>query len=786
MIISALAALLANPPGSLAYHYLLSTLFGLLYIVSRSQHRGSGRARAARWMLASGWLLALRLLILAGTTANWLLLVEDATVLPALVHFIDFASVLVFAWVIFFPEINRSADQGLLIGIVVDAVFLAASVVVVRLAPSAPDPTGNAVYLVWRWLTLILAIAAVVGLQYRQSAQWELALSGFLALAVGLGLQIASTGGGDPLSGMLRVTSLLGYPLLTSAGLRTLTVTADEDRTVEERVSSRLQYTESAEAAIADALASLASARNSQELAQRAAWAVAETMRSEYCLLLSSPDSKGNFAIATGYDLIREIHIDGAALDDRQSPVIASALQQGQALSISSRSKSPDIYTLQTVLGLDSTGPALLAPISDQANVYGGLLLLSPYARRSWSEEQQAMLEKIARHLATAFDRMRIDSGDTGEALNALLEAQEQIQRLEQDNTRLVEALHSEGKLDVGHLEVLDFDPGRSNEAEETIAILEAEIERLKSAKPAAPELPTSEEMEQLKDELQLALQELVDARAEITQLESELSEGQGATRMRRKEIEAIASISQELRQPMSSVMGYTDLLLGESVGLLGAMQRKFLERVQTAVERMGGLLNNLVQMTALEAGQLDLEPTRVDAVGCVEDAVELVGPALRDKRQVLRMDLPEEVPEILGDQTAVSQILGHLLRNAISASPEEGEILLSAKIQGSDEDGFLLLSVRDSGESIPPEDLGRVFKRVHDPRQEMIKGLGEGAVSLSLVKGLSEALSGRVWVESDVTAGSTFTVLLPLAPSAPASAEPTDQASPGSASEAP
>ncbi|MDX1600215.1 MAG: ATP-binding protein [Anaerolineales bacterium] len=760
MIISALAALLANPPGSLSYHFLLSAILGLLYVVSHAQHRGAGRARAARWMLASGWLVSLQLMLLAGTTANWLLLVQDAAVLPALVHFVDFAGILTFAWVIFFPRSHQLGDRSLLFAIVIDALFLAVTVIGVRMAfvGLAIEPA----YLIWRSVGFVTAGAVIVTLLLRRPQQWLLAAAGFLALWIGYGLQIGLSGGADPLSGIIRLLNLLGYPLLASAGLRTLTLEAGEEQRRAEHDMSRLQYTQSAEADVAQALASLASAQTDSELADRAARAVAETMRSEYCLLLSPPDPKGNFSVASGYDLIREQKIEGAPLDDSRTPVLASALEQGKVLSIPSRSKSPDIYTLRSLLGVDSTGPALLIPISEANQVHGGLLLLSPYARRSWSEEQQDTLQNIAGHLAQAFERLKSKPPGSTEAYDALLEAQERLRQLERDNMRLFEALHAEGEIDVSELEVLDLDTLRASEAEETIAILEAEIERLKTAQPATPDLPTSEEMEQLKDELQSTLEDLVSARAEIERLRSELkTDGRGKTD--RADLEAIASIAQELRQPMSSVMGYTDLLLGESVGLLGAMQRKFLERVHSAVERMGALLNDLVQLTRLESGELELQPTRVDLLGCVEEAVENTGSALRDKRQALRMDFPDEVPAVHGDPDAITQILNHLLRNAIAASSEGSEILLSAKVEASHQDGFLMLSVRDSGEGIPPEELGRVFHRLHPSSQGMIQGLGDGGSGLSVVKGLSEALGGRVWVESEVGVGSTFTVLLPL-----------------------
>jgi signal transduction histidine kinase len=330
----------------------------------------------------------------------------------------------------------------------------------------------------------------------------------------------------------------------------------------------------------------------------------------------------------------------------------------------------------------------------------------------------------------------------------------------------LFEALHAEGELDLETLQSIGRASDDAQQAQETISILEAEIARLKTATPPPVPLPTSEELEQLKDELQSALESRAQAMARADELEATLAKVEGGTRMRGADVEAIASIASELRQPMSTVLGYTDLLLGESVGLLGAMQRKFLERVHGAIERMSRLLNDLVQVTALETGSLNLNVARVNLLDCVEQAVREIGGTLREKDIALQMDFPDEVPGVLGDEEAITQIVLHLLKNAVAATPENETILLSAIVERSTAEGFLMLAVRDAGDGIPPEDLGRVFQRLYQADRMMIPGLGDTGVGLSLVKALSEALGGRVWVESDVGAGSTFTVLLPLADS--------------------
>lgn len=754
-------------PINLAYTFLLTLTMGALFAFSEAHHRLTGSSRSTRWTLAAGWLFALRLFAMTAAFLEWSLGGGASGVLPALETFIDLTSLLLFGWAFLVPEADRRPDQLLMIGVVFNVVIIGAALISSQLGPARVGLDEAVITTWWFAEALLLALAACLLLVLTQPAQWKLAAVGFAILAAGYFSQSPLWAAPKLLPELVRLVNAFAYPLLAIVAARAMIQTEAPGQVRKERQQAldRLAYTRSAEANIAMALASLASAENPDHLAARAARAVAETMRSEYCLVLTPPDEEGEFSVATGYDLIREQVLPGAPLDEKRSPALVAAFRKHEDLRLSDQSEEPDVFALQRLLGLGSTGPVLFVPVAGDREVYGGILLLSPFARRSWTDDQEELVRGMARHLAERFRQFRKRAPASGEAYDALLEAQERIHRLERDNMRLFEALHAEGDLDLDELESIGSAVADAEQAQETIAILEAEIERLKSAEPAPAPLPTSEELERLKDELQRSLEARAEARAQIEELETALANVEGGTRMRGADVEAIASIASELRQPMSTVLGYTDLLLGESVGLLGAMQRKFLERVRGAIERMSRLLNDLVQITALETGTLNLKIAQVNLLDCVEQAVRDVGAALREKDIALQMDFPDHVPGVLGDEEAISQIVLHLLKNAIAATPENETIVLSSVVEQSTDDSFLMLSVRDAGEGIPPEDLGRVFQRLYQADRMMIPGLGDTGVGLSLVKALSEALGGRVWVESDVGTGSTFTVLLPLAP---------------------
>jgi len=229
---------------------------------------------------------------------------------------------------------------------------------------------------------------------------------------------------------------------------------------------------------------------------------------------------------------------------------------------------------------------------------------------------------------------------------------------------------------------------------------------------------------------------------------------------------EVIASISQELRQPMSSIIGYADLLLGESVGILGALQRKFIERVRASTERIGSLIDDLIQITTLETGLMALKPETVDLNLIIDNAMAYTSSQLREKNITLRIDIPENLQPLHADREALQQILIHLLQNAGAASPVEGSITLRVRTQKENDSELVVIKVSDTGGGIASDDLARVFSRLYRAENVLIQGVGDTGVGLSIAKALTEAQGGRIWVDTEANSGSTFSVSLPLKPS--------------------
>jgi len=234
---------------------------------------------------------------------------------------------------------------------------------------------------------------------------------------------------------------------------------------------------------------------------------------------------------------------------------------------------------------------------------------------------------------------------------------------------------------------------------------------------------------------------------------------------------EMVLSLVEELRTPMTSITGYTELLLNEAVGILGEMQRQFLQRVKANIERIGRLLDDLIKVTAIDAGQVSLSPEPISMVGVIEDAIMSLSAEFSERSLTVQLDIPPELPPVHADRDSLYQVVLNLLSNACHCSEPGAEILVRAQLEEREDEveevPYLLVSVTDRGGGIDPADQARVFQRLYRADNPLIAGLGETGVGLSIAKTLVEAHGGRIWVESEMGEGSTFSFILPLSPKA-------------------
>ena len=234
---------------------------------------------------------------------------------------------------------------------------------------------------------------------------------------------------------------------------------------------------------------------------------------------------------------------------------------------------------------------------------------------------------------------------------------------------------------------------------------------------------------------------------------------------------ETVASLAEELRTPMTTIVSYADLLLGETMGILGGAQRKFVLRIKAAAERMVQMTNDLTRLAGEESPWISPRRQKINMHEFLETMVANLCLDLEERDLSLDVVLPDDLPPIEADPDYLRQILHHLLSNACLASVNGGRIRVEAvrsrdlpfeqEQAGRNGDGFVLVSIQDSGGGLSEEALARVFDRARPSRTP--PGLGESGAGLALVKTLVEAHGGRLWVESRDGVGATFSFVLPI-----------------------
>jgi signal transduction histidine kinase len=232
---------------------------------------------------------------------------------------------------------------------------------------------------------------------------------------------------------------------------------------------------------------------------------------------------------------------------------------------------------------------------------------------------------------------------------------------------------------------------------------------------------------------------------------------------------EFVSFVAHELKNPMTSIKGYTELLAGGKVGPINDMQANFLHTIRSNVERMSTLVSDLNDNSKIEAGRLRLDFKAVDLPEVVDEVIRSTRRQIEDKKQIVEVSLPDFLPAVWADRVRVAQVLTNLVSNAHKYTPEEGKIMVGAEEASNqwDPEGaarVVHLWVRDTGIGISDEDQARIFQkffRSEDQKAREAPGTGLG---LNITKSLVEMQGGRIWFESEFRKGTTFHITVPVA----------------------
>lgn len=755
--------LLLIPPGNLIYYIVLVFVSAGTLMFAFLQWRASEFPQARRAVVGLGILILAQISIFIIGGLSWQQIIDPKTILPPMDRAFLVFGIVWITWLYAFPEPNRAADATV--------TFLSLFVLIALVLSYftwQPQITQNSYNQtlddqIWQIGSVVLALFGIgIILLRRPDGMWYGILLLFLGL-VGHLSQILLQTEGD-YSGIVRLAYITAYPIMFTLPLRFSSVPAIETPLPAKPTSlrqdtigrvERRRY--STDPKTFHALLAVAAENNPTKMSQALTRAIAQTMLADLCFMIYLTDNNNQMVIAGGYDLIREDSLEGGSLTKGAIPMLANSIQRGRPLRLPSSSTSADIKGLGDILGLTNPGHLLCVPIlTQEKESLGGILLLSPYSDRTWSAEDQAFLANIAVSMVPIIQRnQKINKleAQSDMARAQVTDMERRISELKQQLASAQSEAEKNRSVDVASLRAAQ------EESQAIIEQLQLENAELRSGKKlSSTSMQAESELKATLQELALLQNQLAAANMKVLEIEK----GQISTKST-EQAEVIASISQELRQPLSSIVGYTDLLLGESVGILGALQKTFVNRIKASTDRIRSLTDDMIQITTLATDLNAIKPEVVELNAIIDNAMSYTSTQIREKNISIHLEIPKALSSIHADREALQQILIHLLQNAGAATPFEGMIRLNVQTRSENNQDYILIQVTDTGGGIASADLPRVFTRLYRADNVLIQGVGDTGVGLSIAKTLTEAQHGRIWVESDPGKGATFSVLLPI-----------------------
>jgi signal transduction histidine kinase len=216
--------------------------------------------------------------------------------------------------------------------------------------------------------------------------------------------------------------------------------------------------------------------------------------------------------------------------------------------------------------------------------------------------------------------------------------------------------------------------------------------------------------------------------------------------------------MSHELRTPLNAIIGFSEVLAERMFGEINDKQAEYLSDILESGQHLLSLINDILDLSKIEAGRMELEPTDFALPGAIENALTLVKERAHRRGIALVRTVDERLGMIHADERKVKQVLLNLLSNALKFTPEGGQIDVRARVH----DGETEISVTDTGVGIAPDDQEAVFEEFRQvgTASKKVEGTGLG---LAISRKFIELHGGRIWVESQLGKGSTFAFTLPL-----------------------
>jgi signal transduction histidine kinase len=768
-IIEQISQLLSSPMGNLMYSMVLGLCAFGAFVASWYASGRQASADGKRMQKGLLFLFLGQLILFTTAWLAWLGVINEHTFLPPLNRTVALFSLVLIIWLWAFPKPNSKVDNLTIVFEIL--VLLAGAISFIWWIQQDINVFFNTSIMgaYAFYIGLALLIAGLILVIWLRPTAWGYGIVMLFIILVGYLAQFFFRQPAGDFAWFVQTGEMLAYPLLFALPIRLLQSSEAPEivdvQNIAPIVGLRIDET------FLRSVIELNNEQSLQDYYQKLTRMFGRLMDAAVCLLAMPPNIGEQIIFPVGYRLCDDRMVDGFTADGRKMPLLLDALRSRKNLRIDGASPTSEVAILASELEISQSTHLMVVPFNlKNSNTKMGILLLSQSLQPSWSdidEQQMMMAVKLLDSDLGQSVKESTNTAEVQEIMDELQRTQAEAVRIHQDYALLkaeYDRLSSQGLMDVAQVAGAAVILDSQKSLEDTVRRLETRNRELEIL--VSKGRPSIEEIEQLRLELRNALEDLARIPTTLSKSDQKMLEMQLATMKHLDDIGQsglVTSIAQEFNQPLSSIIGYTDLLLGESVGLLGAMQRKFLERVKASTERLGILMDELVEVLAIDDGKLDQTLTNVDFETVIDDAVGSIINQISEKNITMRVDLPEKLPEIQANRDALLQILANLLQNACLVTPPDGEIRLFSRVETKNEANYLLVAVSDQGGGISKVDIPRVFSRRYKVENPLIQGIGDSGVGLSIVNSLVELLRGRVWVDTQEGIGSTFSALLPL-----------------------
>jgi signal transduction histidine kinase len=763
-------SLLTTTPGNLAYHLVLAFTIAATFQISLPQIKRSNSPQSRRLVVGLAILLFVRLLLFLASIFAW----QSISQIPE-THFalldrsITALSLLIIIWLWTFPDPTPAADKAF--------AFLGALTILFLILSLLWWPNGNQLIpfnsssadVLWQTFTIFLIFLAGILLVVRLPLGWGIGLVFMTIMFFGHLVHLVSPAADANYPGIVRLAQLAAYPLLFFLPQRF--PIPFSKRQVTYLPEDYAQPQTLIDEKIAHSIRDLATQNNPAQVYPALAHTIAHLMSSDICLLLATNPPDRRVKIQFGYDFIRQENIPEIAFEYSQLPVLANALIEEKPLRLADNESITDQVSLGNALDLATSGPIISVPLLDcSGKSHLSLLLLSPYSDRQWDDDDEGFLTNLTASFAPTLLRTR-----------QFQEMENQIDQLKQAvsaaETRVNETSHLNETL-LAKLGALQENVSQEQSRTESLAALISTHYSTPDENKDAPsefklDLASSPESTKADhaDNGSQALQEnLRLAQEEIAKLKSNLSaardhilaveESQTTSDDKDGRNKAIISITQELRLPLSSIIGYTEVLLNSASASLANPQRKVLERIKISTQRLAGLLEDLAQLTVTQDPAAISQP--ISLLALIEESIALSHQGIRRKKLTIKTDIPEKLPRILADCHLLRQLILFIINQVTKNTPPGESISFLVRDSGPEiPPDTILLQISDSGPGIPPIELSQVFASTELPSQASSDDLAQ--LPISALKSQFESQGGKVWVDSVEGQGTTFGLLLPV-----------------------